>query len=81
MLGRNFLNADPRDSRLLATEAPFGPLVLQEAANEVRPRLGGFNNHRARGVRIEKERILEHSHAITARLPVRDVTTVARAIL
>ncbi|CAM9483908.1 unnamed protein product [Ectocarpus sp. 12 AP-2014] len=35
MLGRNFLNADPRDSRLLATEAPFGPLVLQEAANEV----------------------------------------------
>ncbi|CAN0271863.1 unnamed protein product, partial [Hapterophycus canaliculatus] len=29
------LNADPRDSRLLATEAPLGPLVLQEAANEV----------------------------------------------
>lgn len=36
MLGKNFLNADPGDSRLLATEAPFGPLVLQEAANEVR---------------------------------------------
>ncbi|CAN0353439.1 unnamed protein product [Pylaiella littoralis] len=35
MLSKNFLNADPRDSRLLATEAPFGPLVLQEAANEV----------------------------------------------
>lgn len=35
MLGRRFLNVDPRDSRLLATEAPFGPLVLQEAANEV----------------------------------------------
>lgn len=35
MLGRNFLNAEPSDSRLLATEAPFGPLVLQEAANEV----------------------------------------------
>lgn len=35
MLSKSFLNADPRDSRLLATEAPLGPLVLQEAANEV----------------------------------------------
>lgn len=35
MLGRHFLNVDPAESRLLATEAPFGPLVLQEAANEV----------------------------------------------
>lgn len=36
MLGERFLNVDPKDTRLLATEAPFGPLVLQEAANEVR---------------------------------------------
>ena len=35
MLGKTFLNVEPSDSRLLATEAPFGPLVLQEAANEV----------------------------------------------
>lgn len=35
ILGKRFLSVDPRDSRLLATEAPFGPLVLQEAANEV----------------------------------------------
>lgn len=35
MLGKHFLNADPGESRLLSTEAPLGPLVLQEAANEV----------------------------------------------
>ena len=44
MLGRNFLNSEPSDSRLLATEAPFGPLVLQEAANEVRDKGGHAYN-------------------------------------
>ncbi|CAM9350285.1 unnamed protein product [Discosporangium mesarthrocarpum] len=35
MMGRKFLNVDPTDTKLLTTEAPFGPMVLQEAANEV----------------------------------------------
>lgn len=54
MLGPSFLNADPADSRLLATEAPFGPLVLQEAANEVCTSV--FSCGREREVKREREK-------------------------